>query len=57
MSPAPSAMPQRRLYRYEGDLSTEELAELDELLPDDVAAHHMRWLETGEGNPWPESSG
>ncbi len=50
-------MPQRRLYRYEGDLSTEELAELDELLPDDVAAHHMRWLETGEGNPWPESSG
>ncbi|HMI85703.1 MAG TPA: hypothetical protein VK550_16515 [Polyangiaceae bacterium] len=54
---APSAVPQRRLYQYEEELSAEELAELDELLPDEVIAHHLRWLETGEGAPWPESSG
>jgi hypothetical protein len=55
--PAPSATPQRKLYRYEGELSAEERAEFDRLLPDDVIAHHLRWLETGEGTPWPESSG
>jgi hypothetical protein len=40
-------------------LSLEELAalpdgapELSELLPDWVAEAHMRWLETGEGDPW-----
>jgi len=55
--PAPSAAPQRRLYRYEEELSAEEVAELDQLLSDEVIAHHLRWLETGEGTPWPESSG
>jgi hypothetical protein len=45
----------RPIYRY--DLASDEIAELGELLPDEVTAHHLRWLETGEGDPWPESSG
>ena len=44
-------------YRYEGDLTSDEIAELNDVLPDDVTAHHLRWLETGEGDPWPESFG
>jgi hypothetical protein len=54
--PVSSATP-RRLYRQEGQLSADDLAELDQLLPDDVIAHHLRRLETGEGEPWSESSG
>jgi hypothetical protein len=26
--------------------------ELEELLPDWIAKAHLRWLETGEGDPW-----
>jgi hypothetical protein len=53
----PAPAPQRRLFRYEQELSAEEVAELDELLPAEVIAHHLRRLATGEGAPWPESSG
>ena len=54
---AASAPPHRRLYRLEDELSAEERAELDELLPHEAIAHHLRWLETGEGAAWPELSG
>jgi hypothetical protein len=32
--------------------STEGSPELAEPLPDWVTAAHLRWLETGEGDPW-----
>ena len=55
--PAPAAKPKHTLYRFPEELTPEEMTEFETVLPDDVAAHHLRWLETGEGSPWPESSG
>ena len=55
--PAPAQNPKRALYRFPVELAAEEVTELGEVLPEDVTAHHLRWLETGEGTPWPESSG
>jgi hypothetical protein len=54
--PAPAANRKHTLYRCPEELTPEELAELGEVLPDEVTAHHLRWLETGDGAPWPESS-
>ena len=55
--PAPAANRKRTQYRYPEELTAAELAELEQTLPDDVTTHHLRWLETGEGTPWPESFG
>jgi hypothetical protein len=44
-----------QLHRCAEELTAQELAELEQLLPESVIAHHLRWLETGEGEPWPES--
>ena len=37
---------------YPEPLTEEDLAAMDEVLPDEVTAAHLRWLETGEGDPW-----
>jgi hypothetical protein len=56
--PAPIPTKEEPTLRWCPDeLTPEERAELDELLPDPVTAHHLKWLENGEGAPWPESSG
>jgi hypothetical protein len=54
---APPANRKRTQYPYPEELTVVELAALEQALPDDVTAHHLRWLETGEGTPWPESFG
>ncbi|HEY4156448.1 MAG TPA: hypothetical protein VGM29_00065 [Polyangiaceae bacterium] len=54
--PAAAQKPKRVLYRFPVELGPDELAELGNVLSAEVTAHHLRWLETGEGTPWPESS-
>jgi hypothetical protein len=47
----------RSRFRYPEPLTQEDLEAMDHPLPDDVTAAHLRWLETGEGDPWGERSG
>ena len=42
---------------YPEPLTAEGLEEMDRVLPDEVTAAHLRWLETGEGGPWGDFSG
>jgi hypothetical protein len=42
---------------YPEPLTQEDLDAMDGTLPDDVTAAHLRWLETGEGDPWGGYSG
>jgi hypothetical protein len=44
-------------YAFPEALTAEDLEAMDGVLPDDVTAAHLRWLETGEGDPWGASSG
>jgi hypothetical protein len=44
-------------YAYPGPLSAADVAAMDGVLPDEVTAAHLRWLETGEGDPWGGYSG
>ena len=37
---------------YPEPLSQADLDAMARVLPDDVTAAHLRWLETGEGDPW-----
>ena len=37
---------------YPEPLTQADLDAMDRVLPDDVTAAHLRWLETGEGDPW-----
>ncbi|MDX2053888.1 MAG: hypothetical protein SFV15_15915 [Polyangiaceae bacterium] len=48
--PAPSERPRYRLP--EGILSSDDLVRVDEPLPEWVAEAHLRYLQTGEGDPW-----
>ena len=54
---SPTAVtPSRPRFAYPEPLTAEELAEMDEVLDVDGEAF-LRWLETGEGDPWGERSG
>jgi hypothetical protein len=44
-------------YAFPEPLSAEDLEAMGEVLPDDVTAAHLHWLETEEGDPWGASSG
>ncbi len=44
-------------YAFPEPLTAEDLEAMDGVLPDAMTAAHLRWLETGEGDPWGESSG
>lgn len=47
---------QRARFEYREKLTDEELAAMRRELPADVVEAHLRWLETGEGDPWGEST-
>jgi hypothetical protein len=44
-------------FVYPDPLTAEDAAAMERALPDDVTEAHLRWLETGEGDPWGERSG
>lgn len=50
-SPAPVDVTGPR-HVYPEPLSQAELDVMACVLPDDVTAAHLRWLEMGEGDPW-----
>jgi hypothetical protein len=37
---------------YPESLTEDDVAAMGTALPDEVTAAHLRWLETGEGDPW-----
>ena len=39
-------------YVYPGLLTQDDLSAMDGVLPEEATAAHLRWLETGEGDPW-----
>ena len=55
---SPTAVtPSRPRFAYPEPLAAEDVAQMDEVLPAEQAAAFLRWLETGEGDPWGERSG
>jgi hypothetical protein len=48
--------PTQQLYKLPDEVTPEEIAAFDENDPVDPEAV-LRWLETGEADPWGESSG
>lgn len=48
--------PKEQLYKLPDEVTPEEIAAFDENDPVDPEAV-LRWLETGEADPWRESSG
>ena len=53
----PWQAPAATRYVYPKPLTQDDLEAMDGVLPDDVTAAHLRWLETGEGDPWGGSFG
>jgi hypothetical protein len=47
---------ERPRYAYPEPLTPEQRADMDRVLPEEVTETHLRWLETGEGEPWDEST-
>ncbi len=60
-APKPSTVAQeavsRPSFRYPEPMTAADAQAMDEVLSAEQSAAFLRWLETGEGDPWGERSG